>query len=258
MNHVKNFALGAVGVIVSLAIWQFVTQARIVDPNAIPTMTTSFRTLELNLGESQLWIAMGTTLKGMLIGFVVGSIAGVIVGAAIGISSLVHKSLFLFVEFGRVMPVVALVPLGVLILGATLKMAIVLVTYAVFFPMVIQTTYGVHSVEPVVRDTAKMFNFRARDRFFSVILPSAAPYLATGLRIGASVALLVDILAELTGGGGGLGTGILEGEASGVVSYTYALIIVTGILGLTLYLALSVLERRVLRWHVMYRGELQL
>jgi ABC-type nitrate/sulfonate/bicarbonate transport system permease component len=244
-----------VGIFIALAIWQFVTVAKIVNPVAIPSMTSSFSTLGRNLSGSVLWVAVGDTLKGMLIGLAIGVVAGVLVGTAIGLSDTVYKSCFLVVEFGRVMPVVALVPLAVLFFGSTLKMALLIVTYAVFFPMVIQTVYGVRAVEPVVRDTAKMFNFRRREKFFSVILPSAAPYLATGLRIATSVALLVDVLAELAGGGGGLGTGILEGESSGVVSYTYALIIVTGIIGLTFYLLVSTLERRVLRWHVMYRRE---
>jgi ABC-type nitrate/sulfonate/bicarbonate transport system permease component len=257
VSRTKKAILGLIGIAIGLASWQLATQLKLVNSTAIPSMTTSFSTLAHNLKSGSLWSAVGETLKGMTIGLVVGLIAGIIVGTIIGLNNFIYDSFFLLVEFGRVVPIIALVPLAVLFYGSTLKMAVVVVTYAVFFPMVVQTIYGVRAVEPVVRDTAKMFNFRRREKFFSVVLPSAAPYLATGLRISTAVALLVDVLAELTGGGGGLGTGILEGEASGVISYTYALIIVTGVIGLVLYLIVSTFEKRVLRWHAMYRSEQQ-
>jgi ABC-type nitrate/sulfonate/bicarbonate transport system permease component len=242
----------------SLAIWQIVTVTRLINPVAVPTMATAFNTLAHNLGQATLWEALGQTVKGMMIGLAIGAVAGILVGTAVGLNDIAYKSCFLMIEFCRTLPAIAVVPLAVLIYGSTLRMAIVLVIYGVFFPMVIQTIYGVRSIDPVVRDTAKMFNFRRRERFFSVTLPSAAPFLATGLRIATAVALLIDILAELTGGGGGLGTGILEGESSGVISYTYALIILTGTLGMILYVGLLGLERRVLSWHELYRREMQL
>jgi ABC-type nitrate/sulfonate/bicarbonate transport system permease component len=87
-------------------------------------------------------------------------------------------------------------------------------------------------------------------------LPSAAPFIATGLRVAVAVALIVDIIAELIGGGSGVGERILVAENAGPSAYAimYAYIVVAGILGVLLAGAFTVAERYVLGWHESQRS----
>jgi ABC-type nitrate/sulfonate/bicarbonate transport system permease component len=87
------------------------------------------------------------------------------------------------------------------------------------------------------------------------VLPSAAPFIATGLRIAAAVALILAIIAELIGGAAGLGRDILVAEDSGAsaLPLVYALIVITGITGIVIATAFALLERRLLRWHERFR-----
>ena len=125
---------------------------------------------------------------------------------------------------------IAILPIGLVLWGATLTMKFALVAFAVFWPLVIQVCYGVRSLDPVVRDTATVLRVRGPRKFLTVTVPSAAPFIATGLRVAVAVALIVDIIAELIGGGTGIGERILLAENAGPTAYPvmYAYIVVAG------------------------------
>ena len=139
------------------------------------------------------------------------------------------------IEFFKAIPVIAILPIGLVLWGATLTMKFALVAFAVFWPLVVQVCYGVRSLDPVVRDTTTMLQVRGPRKFLTVILPSAAPFIATGLRVAVAVALIVDVIAELIGGTG-IGERILLAENAGPSDYPqmYAYIVVAGILGVLL------------------------
>jgi len=246
-------AKGLVGIAAALGLWQLLTATHVITPTAVPTMTQTLRTLWASLDTSKLWIAFGQTLEGMAIGFFLGTAGGILVGAVLGASEWAYRSCFLVIEFCKTIPAITVLPLAVLLFGTTLRMKVLIVVFGTFFPTVVQTIYGVRAVDPVIRDTATAFGLSRRSRFFSVTLPSAAPYLATAVRLGVSLALLLDITAELVAGGSGLGLQILDGEAGGALSYSYALIIFTGAVGVVLIMGLTALEHRVLAWHELHR-----
>ena len=159
------------------------------------------------------------------------------------------------IEFFKAIPVIAILPIGLVLWGATLTMKFALVAFAVFWPLVIQVCYGVRSIDPVVRDTATVLRLRGPRRFVTVTVPSAAPYVATGLRVAAAVALVVAIITELIGGGTGIGERILLAENAGPAAYPvmYAYIVVAGLLGVLLAGAFTVAERYALHWHESQR-----
>jgi ABC-type nitrate/sulfonate/bicarbonate transport system permease component len=114
--------------------------------------------------------------------------------------------------------------------------------------------YGVHQVDPVARDVARAYRFRRRERVFAVVLPSAAPFVATGVRIAATMSLLLAVGAELIGNAPGLGQSISGAEQNGDIPQMYAYIVVTAVLGVLINLALLRVERRTLRWHAAHRS----
>ena len=86
-----------------------------------------------------------------------------------------------------------------------------------------------------------------------MVLPSAAPFIATGIRIAATMSLLLAVGAELIGGAAGLGQSIALAEQNGDIPQMYAYIVTSAVLGVLLNLALLKGERRVLRWHAAHR-----
>jgi ABC-type nitrate/sulfonate/bicarbonate transport system permease component len=136
-----------------------------------------------------------------------------------------------------------------------MTMKVSLVAFGVTWPLLVQTLYGVRSMDPVIRDTATAMGVGPVRRFFIVVLPTAAPYIATGLRVAAAGALILTVVTELIAGGTGLGVLISTAAISGVQALPtmYARIIVAGILGFLLASVLTRVERRALRWHEAYR-----
>jgi ABC-type nitrate/sulfonate/bicarbonate transport system permease component len=257
MNHaaldVRKWAAGLAGIVIAVAIWQILTVTKVLDPVAVPSASETLTTLGPSLETGRVWAGVGETLEGTAIGFALGAVGGVLAGTVIGLSDIAYRSSFLVIEFLKTIPVIAVLPLAVLLFGTTLQMKVLLVTFGVFFPILMQTIYGVRSVDPVVRDTGRVFGLGVWAQFRSITLPTAAPYIATGLRLAAAAALLLDVLSEIVAGGSGIGLQIMQGQEGGDIAYTYANILIVGILGVILVVGLMTLERRLLAWHEIYR-----
>jgi ABC-type nitrate/sulfonate/bicarbonate transport system permease component len=143
----------------------------------------------------------------------------------------------------------------VLLFGTEPKSTLLLVVYASFWQVLVQVLYGVRDVDPVARETARSYRFSALTTVRTVTWPTALPYIATGFRLAASVALILEITGELIIGTSGLGRSIAVAQSSGAVAPMYALVVVAGLIGVVVNLLARVLERRVLRWHPSVRGE---
>jgi ABC-type nitrate/sulfonate/bicarbonate transport system permease component len=166
---------------------------------------------------------------------------------------LLDRALRAVIEFLRPIPSVALIPLAVLVWGTGLESKVFLAAFASTWPLLMQTLYGVQDVDPIATDTARSFGFSRSQRLLRVTLPSAVPYIATGVRISAAVALILAVTAELVIGAPGLGREINLARQGGAVDLLYALIAVTGLLGWGLNAGLTRVERRVLHWHPSHR-----
>lgn len=246
---------GLAGVVVVLALWQVLSATGVLPRDSFPSMSAVARSVGDELSSASGWRAIGDTLAGWGIGFAIGAAAAVVVGLAIGLNRAAFRSTILVIEFMKTIPVIAILPIVVLQFGGTLKMEYTVVAFGVFWPLVIQVVYGVRSMDPLVRDTAEVLRVTGLRRFSAVVLPSAAPFIATGLRIAAAVALILAIIAELIGGSAGLGRDILVAEDSGAsaLPLVYALIVITGLTGIAIATVFTLLERRVLRWHERFR-----
>jgi ABC-type nitrate/sulfonate/bicarbonate transport system permease component len=240
----------------ALGLWQWLSSAGVIQADEFPSMTATATALAHLAASAALWTAIGQTLEGWAIGLALGAAAALAVGTLIGLSGFAYRSVIGVIEFFKAIPVIAILPIALVLWGATLTMKFALVAFAVFWPLVIQVCYGVRSLDPVARDTASVLRVRGPRKFAVVILPSAAPFIATGLRVAVAVALIVDIIAELIGGGSGIGERILIAENAGPAAYPdmYAYIVAAGVLGVLLAGAFTVAERYALRWHESQRS----
>jgi ABC-type nitrate/sulfonate/bicarbonate transport system permease component len=240
----------------ALALWQALSDAGLVRGDEFPSMTATVSALGHEAASAALWTAVRDTLAGWAIGLLIGGGCAIAVGALAGLSGFAYRSVIGVVEFFKTIPVIAILPIALVLWGATLTMKLALVAFAVFWPLVIQVCYGVRSLDPVARDTARVLGVRGARKFFLVVAPSAAPFIATGLRVSVAVALIVDIVAELIGGGSGIGAQILLAENSGPSAYPlmYAYILVAGLLGVLLAGLFTLAESRVMHWHEAHRA----
>jgi ABC-type nitrate/sulfonate/bicarbonate transport system permease component len=242
-----------VAVICVLALWELVVGIGLLNEDHVPSMSATVAELAELVGEGDFWSAVGSTLQGWALGLGIAAVLAIPLGILIGSSATAYRSVRFVVEFLRPIPSVALVPLAVLIYGVGLESKVFLAAFASFWPLFVQTLYGVQDVDPVTTDTARAFGLGRFERLYRVTLPSAVPYIATGLRISSAVALILAVTAEIVIGSAGLGREINVARSSGAVEVMYALIITTGLLGWLLNIATTQAERRVLHWHPSHR-----
>ena len=248
-------ALPWVGLAAVLATFELLARTDLINRRFFPPVSEMIGRLAQELGETSFWTAVLDTLQGWALGLGIACLLAIPSGILIGSSPLLYRALRVPIEFLRPIPSVALIPLAVLVYGSGLQSKVFLAAFAATWPLLMQTLYGVQDVDPVATDTARSFGFSRGSRLLRVTLPSAVPYIATGIRISAAVALILVVTAELVIGAPGLGREINLARQGSNVELMYALILATGLLGLLVNQLFTWAERRVLRWHPSQRVE---
>jgi ABC-type nitrate/sulfonate/bicarbonate transport system permease component len=237
-----------------LAFWELVSRTGLVAERDLSSMTTTFGELWRMMGTADFWWAVFHTVRGWAIGLGLATVLAVPIGIALGSSPFAANAFRVPIEFLRPIPSAALIPLLFLTLGTNIRSEIFLATFGAFWPLLVQTMYGVRDVDPLALDTARSFGVGKLERLSRITLPSALPYIATGVRISSTVALILAFTAELFMGIPGLGQELNYAESFGLNDQMYALAVATGFLGVAIHLAVTALEHRLLRWHASHRG----
>ncbi|WP_119698083.1 ABC transporter permease [Microbacterium halotolerans] len=242
------------GVVVVLLLAELSTRTDLLPSRFLPPPTETFATLFELLGGATAWIAIAETLRSWALGLLIAVLAGVLLGLVVGANELAYRATRPIVEFLRPVPSVALIPLVFLLFADNLSGGTVfLAAFASLWPMLVQTTYGIRNVMPTQVDTARSFQIRRMDVALRVVLPSAIPYIATGVRIASTVALILVLTGEIVVGAGGIGQQINEARQGSAVAAMYAYVLLAGILGVILNALFAAVERRMLRWHPSHR-----
>ncbi len=251
----RKLALGTAGLLGFLLTWQLIPTLGIVDPRYLPTATTVLAQLAAELRDLEFWRNVGRTLTTWGLGLLIATVAATAIGTVIGLIPAARRFTHTTVEFLRPIPSVALIPLAILLFGFQMPAALLIVVYASFWQVFVQVLYGVADVDTVARDTARSFGLSRASRFRNLVLPTALPYIMTGIRLGAAVALILTVTAELLIAVPGIGRVIVFARSAGDVTTVYVYVVVAGLLGLLVNLVFRLVERRVLSWHQSVRGE---
>jgi ABC-type nitrate/sulfonate/bicarbonate transport system permease component len=244
---------GLAGLAGFAALLEIVPRSGLISPLYLPPFSTIMVALFTEIMSAEFWRALGDTLEAWALGLVIALVAGVVIGIAIGSSRVLRTLTQSTIEFLRPIPSVALIPLVVLLFGSQLQSTLVLVVYASFWQVLIQVLYGVQDVDPVARETARSYGLGTWAQIRYVVWPTTLPYLMTGVRLAAAVALILAITSEVAIDTQGLGKEISDTESGGAVAIMYAYVIVAGIIGVIVNLGARALERRVLSWHPSIR-----
>ena len=254
----KALGLGIGGIILFLLIWEAAPRLGLVSDRYLPPASDVLERLGQYLTEATFWKDVADTMTSWALGLAIATVAAIVVGLIVGSSRFLRRATHTTIEFLRPIPSVALIPLAVLIFGTSIESTLLLVVYASFWQVLLQLLYGIADVDAVANDTAKSYGLGRLARVRYVIWPTALPYLMTGLRLAAAVALILAITAELIIGTPGLGKQIALTQSGGAISSMYALVLATGMIGVLINLGARIIEKRVLSWHPSVRGEVVL
>ncbi|MGK9055271.1 ABC transporter permease [Xaviernesmea oryzae] len=238
----------ALALVVLLAAWWFAT-----GPMALPTylLPSPLRTWNALVGiavSGELWLHLGFTLQNIILGLALGCIAGI----ALAYVMTRFPKLAVWLDGPLVIlqtaPKIALAPLFVVWFGFGVTSKIILIFSLVFFPVFIGAIAGFRSLDPMMKDLAKLLGLSTVQRFRQIELPSAMPEVFVGLKIGAVQALVGAVLAEWMAGKFGLGYLMTFAAATYKTPLLFAAVLMTVVLGLLLHVVLTVLENRLLSW----------
>lgn len=216
--------------------------------DSVAAPSDAVRALVDGLSSGALSGEIGTTLEAYAEGFSLAVVCGVGLGLLLGSSRWLLDATSVLLEFLRPLPAVALIPVAILFFGLGLPMTRFVVAYAAIWPILMNTVYGVRGRDRMFDDVARTSGLSRPAGLFRVTLPAALPNIATGIRVSASIALLVGVTAEFVAGSRGVGAYMQRQQAAFRIPQLYAAVLLVSLLGYTINLALRQVERRILFW----------
>ena len=244
---------GLIGVVIFLLLVEVLGLTGVIPQSVLPLMSTVLGHAAQLLGNGRFLADLGATLEAWAVGLALAIVIGVPLGVLLGSLPGVRVATRAVVEFLRPIPSVALILLVSLVIGPGLRMSVTLIVYGAIWPVLYNTIAGLDDVDPVAKETHRAFGFSRLDTIRMVSLPSAAPFIATGIRLASSVAIILDIGAGYITGrinGAGLGAFIADySSGAGNLPVILAATLWAGLLGLVLDRAIVGTEHRLLRWN---------
>jgi len=248
-----RWARGLTGVVIFGVIAEILGLTGVIPTSVLPLTSTVLGHAAQLPGSGRFLADLGATVAAWAVGLALTVMIGVPLGVLLGSLPVVRVATRAVVEFLRPIPSVALILLVSLLLGPGLRMSVTLIVYGAIWPVLYNTMAGLDDVDPVAKETHRAFGFSAIDTIAMVSLPSAAPFIATGIRLASSVAIILDIGAGYITGrinGPGLGAFIADySSGAGNLPVILAATLWAGLLGLVLDRAIVAAEHRLLRWN---------
>jgi ABC-type nitrate/sulfonate/bicarbonate transport system permease component len=230
-----------------LLLWQWSALYAVSSTNW-PPVTEIMVALVRSIRSGELLQAVLSSLYRMFVGYGAGVIAAVALGLVMAHVRFVKAALEPLFEFLRPIPIPAIIPPLILILGIDDAMKIFVVAFSVFFPVLINTLAGIRSVESVALDVARTLQLSRARTIRVVVLPASMPYILAGMRISLALALIVTVVAEMIAGSEGIGYYLTTMQYAMRASEMYASIFLLAATGYLLNRAILAVEHRVLHW----------
>ncbi len=245
-STIARAGLGWLGLAILATVWQLLGME--LHTAVFPTFITSLVAAWHVVTSSTLTTDIIPSLERTAAGFLISAIIGITAGMVIGHYEAVRDWTSAVVDFMRSLPTPLLVPIAIVVFGINGRMVVVTIISAAVWPILINTANGTSTIEPTMIDTAKTYGLRGRKLFLKIVLPAASPQIFAGLRVALSVSLAVMVVAEMLGGGSGIGYFIANAQQSFNIDGSYGGVIVLGCLGWIFDTLFLMFERRLLAW----------
>lgn len=256
MSRLGRNIIGTVGV---LGAYELVGRSGLVNPEFIPPPSVIGARLVELFNDRGFSLDVVQSVLAWAMALAIAVAIAVPVGIVFGSMPLVRSAFSAIVEFLRPIPSVALIPLAIVAIQTNPEMKISLAVFGAVWPILFNTMHAMGDIEPVQINTARAFNLGKVRTLTSVKLPSILPFVLTGVRISASIALILIISTEILAGGGtdsdelwergGLGTFIaLAGGGGARIDLVMAGTFTAGLIGVGINLIFVAIQRRWVNW----------
>jgi NitT/TauT family transport system permease protein len=249
LRYVLPLALG----IAVLGAWEFLVRAYAVPLFVLPGPLAIWNALIADLPS--LMASLWTTLRITVLAFVLAAVSGIALAILFSKSRIIEMMLYPYAVVLQVTPVVAIAPLIIIWVGfERINVALLILAWIVaFFPILANTTLGLRSTDHNLIDLFRLYGARESQVLWRLKLPSALPYILSGLKTSGGLALIGTVVAEYGAGSGtatGLAWRIIEAGNRLQIPRMFAALVLLAVLGIAIFYGLALLEYLVLRkWH---------
>jgi len=248
MHRLKEFLPALAVIVVLIAAWwgAVVATHSLIFPTPWAVVIGTWELVD----NGTLWQHISASLMRVGIGFGLAVCVAIPLGLWMGWMQGTYRMLNRLVQILRPISPIAWIPVGIVWFGVGDTSPIYLIFISSVFPMVVQTTVGVHTIEKRYLRAAENFGVSRRTLFTRVVIPAVLPQIVVGMRIGLGVAWLVVVAAEMIALHSGLGYMIMDSRNAGNrYDLVIAGMIIIGLIGLSLDGLMRLLEEiRWVRW----------
>ncbi|WP_018156785.1 ABC transporter permease [Demetria terragena] len=252
LERIPGWFLVTVSLVVLVGIWQLVISVGLVSEFVLPSPgATAAALLDLSkdlVSGGQTWDNFLVTVTETLIGLALAAVVGVALGVLIAETVFGRKVIQPLMIALYAAPKVALAPLFVAWFGFGLTPKVVMAATIAFFPVMVDTAAGLAGVDEEQDKLFLVTKANRVQRFFKLKLPTALPFIFAGLKSAAVLSIIGAIVAEFMGGGAGLGVMVKTASVSFALDRVFALIVLLSVLAFLIYLAVDLVERKVVHW----------
>jgi len=232
--------------------WNTARATMQVDQPWVPTPHQVVQNLYQSLDRSPndpraIWVHLGTTGAEMGLGLLAGGVLGLLIATLFVHSRPMERAFLPWVVASQTVPVLALAPIVISIFGITLTGKVVVTSYLVFFAVAISAIKGLRSADPLAHELMRSYAANPWQIYWKLRFPAALPFVFTGLKIGATAALVGAIVAELFGSNYGLGQRIVFASYYTQTIVWWSTMLAASLLGLAAYSLLAGAERLIVR-----------
>jgi len=245
-NKSRIWMIRLCSVIVFMSAWEY--GGRQVDPLFMSYPSEITRSAIRLIASGELGTALASSLQTLIFAFLIAMTVGIGLGLLIGRYKAFEAATDWLVNALYATPLVAIIPLVILWFGLGGAAKLFIVTILAVFPILINTIAGVHNVPPQLIELGNAFAAREREIFVKIILPSALPYMMTGLRLGIGRAIIGMVVAEFFTAITGLGALIVKYGNQYDTATMFVPILMLMVLGVTLSVIVKRAEKMIAPW----------
>jgi NitT/TauT family transport system permease protein len=234
--------------LIVFGLWQMVTALELVKPFLLPSPAAVAEKFYESLESGLLWKHFQVTMLEVIWGLGIGLSVGMALGYLIAKNRLIGDLLSPVIVAFQSTPIVAYAPLLIIWFGSGIESKVITCVLIVFFPMLMNTVVGIRNVPPELRDLMRVSQASAWQTFTRLELPASMPVLMTGIKTGATLAVIGAVVGEFIASNAGLGFLINLARSQFDTPLVFVGVIALALMAGTLYGAVSLLERRLLAW----------
>jgi NitT/TauT family transport system permease protein len=250
----SNWARPLLLIVILLVLWEIAIWIFKIPPYLIPAPRDVVK--QLVVEWPKLWREGLITTYATLGGFALSVLFGIPMALMIAYSRTVESFVYPLLVFSQSVPKIAIAPLFVVWFGFGIIPKIIAAFMLAFFPIVVSTVVGFKSVESDMLDLARSMKAGRLQTFMRISFPQALPSIFAGLKVSVTLAVVGAVVGEFVGSNSGIGYVLQVANGNFDLPLMFAALVVLSMIGVLLFVAIDVIERWMIPWHVSHRNDI--